>query len=554
MRSIVQQIRCPGPTVPRPRPGLTGAASLLAAALVLALPTAAWAQAPGSPDDLPPLARAVLDSAVVITLDELPGAPLGLDRARELARQGATAVRIAQAAADAARGALRREQGTYDPDIFGEASHRDRDTPAASFFSGADVLETTETRGEAGVRWRAPLGTRLSASLNAVRQKTNSDFALLQPQYDAFGELRVTQPLLDGLGAGERGDLTAAERRLEAAEARLADARLATDAAVEVGYWALHAAGRDFAVQRLIAERAEALLEQARTRQRAGLVGPADVASARVFLAEQRQALLDAREALGTASDQLAALIGARPDDPDQLYRATSEPPADFPVPPADTLVAAASEHNQQLQALAREVDATMAEHARARRNTLPTLDVFGALGGTGLSGTPQEIEFGGQTYTTSVRGDVGEAVSQVVQAEYPTWQVGLSFAVPLGNRADAGEADRLAAETVRAEQQLEAARRDLEAQVRGARRALANGRERLAAARSGVEAATEQVRIGILDYENGRTSAFELVRLAGDLAASQQRYSRALVRTARAAAVLRQLTGGAYPGEETNP
>ena len=47
---------------------------------------------------------------------------------------------------------------------------------------------------------------------------------------------------------------------------------------------------------------------------------------------------------------------------------------------------------------------------------------------------------------------------------------------------------------------------------------------------------------------QNGRTSAFELVRLGADLATAQQRYSDALVRTARALAALRQLTGGAYP------
>ena len=526
--------------------------------LTATLLTGALAGPPAAPDraaatDLPPLARAVLDSAVAAELANLPGAPLTLAEARTLARTGATEVRLARAAADAARGAVRRERGAYDPELYGEGSHRDREEPAASFFSGADVVQTTETRGEAGLRWRAPLGTRLSASLGAVRLETNSAFALLQPQYDAYGELRVTQPLLEGFGAGERGDLTAAERRLEAAEARFADARLATAAAVEVAYWALYAAGRDFSVQRLVTQRAEALLAQARTRERVGLVGPGDVASARVFLAEQRQALLDRQESLGQASDALAALVGQRPAGQD-LYRPLDEPPRDFPAPPADGLVAAATANNLQLQALAGEVAAAQARAARARRNALPSLDVFGALGGTGLSGTPQEIEFGGETFTTTVRGDVGESITQAVGYDYPAWELGLTFALPIGGRADGGEADRLAAEVVRAEQQLEAARRRLEADVRDARRALANGRERLAAARLGVEAASEQVRIGVLEFESGQTSAFELVRLAGDQAAAQQRYSRALVRTARAAAVLRQLTGGAYPDEETGP
>ena len=61
--------------------------------------------------------------------------------------------------------------------------------------------------------------------------------------------------------------------------------------------------------------------------------------------------------------------------------------------------------------------------------------------------------------------------------------------------------------------------------------------------------ASIKQVEIGMLEYRNGRTTAFEVVRLAADLATAQQRYSDALVRTARAAAVLRQLTGGWYPG-----
>jgi len=536
-----------------PRPVLLLPCLLLAALAPHSGAGPASAQQLVERSSLPPLARAVLDSALAVELADLPGEPLALAEAQAVALSGATAVQIAQAAADAARGALRREQGSYDPELYGEGSHLDQEEPAASFFAGAAVLQTQQTRGEAGIRWLAPVGTRLEASLNTVRLETNSSLALLKPEYTSFGELRMTQPLLEGFGAGERGSLTAAEERLAAAEARLADARLATEAGVEVAYWALYAAGRDFTVQRLITERAEALLDQAQTRRRAGLVGPADVASARVFLAEQRQALLDAREALGEASDGLATLLGERPAAGAELFRPSDEPPAGFAVPAVDSLVAAVLERNQELSALSRDVAAVAALRDQAGRNALPTLDLFGAIAGTGLTGSPQDVVFNEQVFTTTVSGNAGESITEALSLEYPTWQVGLSFAIPLGNRADAGERDRLAAEVVRSEQQLEAARRRLEADVRAVHRALANGRERLAAARFGVEAASEQVRIGVLEYENGRTSAFELVRLAGDLAAAQQRYSRALVRTARAAAVLRQLTGGAYPGQEND-
>jgi outer membrane protein TolC len=53
-----------------------------------------------------------------------------------------------------------------------------------------------------------------------------------------------------------------------------------------------------------------------------------------------------------------------------------------------------------------------------------------------------------------------------------------------------------------------------------------------------------------MLEYKNGRATAFEVVRLAADLATAQQRYSEALVRTARAAAELRRLTANWYPDQ----
>ena len=54
------------------------------------------------------------------------------------------------------------------------------------------------------------------------------------------------------------------------------------------------------------------------------------------------------------------------------------------------------------------------------------------------------------------------------------------------------------------------------------------------------------------LRFQNGRTTAFELVRLGEDFAKAQRRYSEALVRTVNAVAKLKQLTSGKYP-ENTN-
>jgi len=128
-------------------------------------------------------------------------------------------------------------------------------------------------------------------------------------------------------------------------------------------------------------------------------------------------------------------------------------------------------------------------------------------------------------------------------------WSVGVEVSIPIGFRNGLGEEDRLEADVIIAEQRQVQLARILEEQVRATHRELFHGKRRLKAAREGVDAAQEQVRIGLIEFQNGRSTAFELVRLGADYAVAQQRYTQALVRSAKAAATLRQLTSGGYTG-----
>ena len=502
-----------------------------------------FAQPSGSP-----VLAASPDSALIATLAALPGEPLLLDEAVAGAAERAAAAGIAQARLDAAAGAVRREKGAFDPELFGAADWSGADTPSASLFAGADVLQTETSEFSAGARLKTRLGTELTASLNSVRATSNSTYAALDPEYRSYGELSLRQPLLKGFGPSASGDLASAQRDFEAADARFAGTRLAVRAQVETTFWELYAAERNHAVTRLIRDRASAFLAETRLRAQAGLIGPSQVANAEFFLTEAEQSVLDTEEQLDRFSDHLASLMGRRPGA--LRFRTGDNPPTEFPLVDQDSLVAVALEHNHELQALARETEAAQARARGAAWDARPTLDLVGALGGNGLSGDPQDVFFPGSATAvrTDISGDRSEALGQAFGRDYPTWQVGLVFALPLGNREGKGERDRWRAETVRAEQVLLDARRAFEEQVRAQHRELARGRQRLEIATRGVEASVRQVEIGMLEYRNGRSTAFEIVRLSADLATAQQRYSDALVRTTRAAALLRQLTGGWYP------
>jgi outer membrane protein len=494
------------------------------------------------------------DSSLGVALAQLPGELLRLDEAIMRAADQATDARIAEAMMAAASQAVRREKGAFDPELFGVADWSGADTPSPSLFAGASVLETETTSLEAGARVRLPLGTELSASVNSLQLRSNSAFASLDPEYQAFGSLSVRQPLLKGFGPAARSGLSFAERNLEAAGDRYDSALLAVRTQVETLYWELFAAERNHAVTRIIRDRAEAFLADTQLRAKAGLIGPSQVANAEYFLTEAEQAALDSEEQLDLYSDRLAGLMGRRSQG--ERYRSTDMPPRNFAIVDQDSLVAVAMRHNPNLQALEREVDALRGLAQGAAWDARPTLDLIGALGGNGLSGTARDVFFPGDPtpVRTDIDGGRGDSIGNVIGRDYPTWNVGFVFAVPLGNREGKGERERIRAEVVRAEQQLLATQRTFTNEVRAQHRELARGQQRLAIAYRGAEASIRQVEIGMVEYRNGRSTAFEVVRLAADLATAQQRYSAALVRTARAAAILRQLTGGWYTGTPTGP
>jgi outer membrane protein TolC len=386
--------------------------------------TAAPGQAPGqagAPSQaLSPGANP--DSALAVTLSGIAGAPLTLSDAFRLAGENATSLRDAEAALEGARASVRRERGGFDPEIFARGTIASDDSPTSSFFSGADVLKTEETSIEGGARVRLPLGTELEASLNTTRAKTNSSFASLDPQVNTFGQLTLRQPLLAGFGPAARQGLTAAERALAAAEARERDARLALEADVAAAYWDVYAAERDLAVRLLLRDQARSLLTDAQTRATAGLVGPNQPANARVFLAEQEIGALDAEERLDRLSDALASLIGERPAGNSPRFRPLDEPPVDYTTPPVDEVVAAAIENNYEIQARRATVEQVQGLAGAAKWNALPTLDVVGALGGNGLSGTGRDVIFGADTLRTNVRGGFSDTGPDAAPYQPGAW------------------------------------------------------------------------------------------------------------------------------------
>ena len=493
------------------------------------------------------------DSALQIIIENLEGKPISLSEVKELAMKNSTSLGKVKALYMATEGNLTKQRGYFEPGLYFDVYYNDIDIPTSSFFAGADVLKTKETTAQTGLTLNLPIGTELELSLNTYSLNTNSQFAFLDPEYNGFGSLSFRQPLLEGFTANGRKDLTLAEYENDAAKAIYDQEVINITSEVEIAFWNLYTAERNYGVQKLVRDRSKEFLDETELREKAGLVGPEQVANAKTFLAEQEILFIDQIEALDYQSDFLSTLIGTWPEENEKRFKTVDDPPAEFVLDPVDAMIDYALQSNLQLKAVKDEINASQMLVDAAAWRVFPSLNLLGSISSSGIGGDSRDVVFGSDTLRTTTSGSYGEMLNQVIKRDFPGWSIGVELSLPIGLRSNIGERDRLEALSDHTEQRYVELSRDLEKSIRQAHRELMHGKSRLQAATDGVEAAQEQVRIGRIEFQNGRITAFELVRLGEDFAKAQRRYSEALVRTVNAVAKLKQLTSGKYPDGSNN-
>ena len=167
---------------------------------------------------------------------------------------------------------------------------------------------------------------------------------------------------------------------------------------VEIAYWDLYTAERNYGVQKLVRDRAKEFLTETQVREEAGLVGPEQVANAKTFLAEQEILFIDQEEDLDNQSDVLATLIGTWPEPNSARFKTTETPPAEFPIDPVDAMIDYALQSNLQLKAVQDEINASNTLVDAASWNVLPSLDLLGSISSAGIGGDSQNVIFGSDT------------------------------------------------------------------------------------------------------------------------------------------------------------
>src|SRR6266404_9478300 len=141
---------------------------------------------------LPPLGR--------VGVDANDQQPLTLREAIALALTNNKDIEVARDNVKIAEYDLLSTRGAYDPRCSSQTYYEKLKTPATSFLSGASKVETSDFTGTARVEGLTPgYGGAYHIDFSSVRQTSNSQFSVLNPQYPTALTFSYAQPLVRGL-------------------------------------------------------------------------------------------------------------------------------------------------------------------------------------------------------------------------------------------------------------------------------------------------------------------------------------------------------------------
>lgn len=464
-----------------------------------------------------------------------PSEPLRLTLAEslELALRNNLALQAAAISPEIETQRILVQQGAFDPLFDFNGSRQDAETP-----TGSQIEAGKEIRYgfDSGIRERFWTGTSFEVRYLQNRLTTNQFFATLNPVYTNLVSFTLAQPVLRGGWAPYNLNLIRQARLVRKASVLTYDSSVRdTLLLVEQLYWDLVFAIQDLEVKRGSVKLGEELRDINRRRLEVGVGTQLEITEAESNIATRQAAVTVAENVMNNLKDRLRRLI--LPDDAPELWRrdlipsetaAEQAPPVpEFPEA-YKTALANRPEYRRSevsLKALELEVD-------RLKNLRLPQLDLVSSWQLNALSDS---------------RGDNASQLWNHFRSggdEFRTWEAGLSFSIPIGNRSAHG----LWLAQVLTVRQARVLQRDLALQigleVAEALRLISDSAKAIEESRRARELTEEQLRAEQARYESGLSTNYQVLEVQDDLAQRRSAEKRAVSSLAIAVARFERAVG----------
>ncbi len=424
----------------------------------------------------------------------------------------------------------------------------ERTSPNRTLFDGGGLRGTNivneQGNYDLGMNQRMKWGGgQYDVTWNSNRVESNNIFTTFNPSFGANMTVGYTQPLLRGFRTDpQRTQLVVSRINRDISDIGLEQTVINTLANVRLAYWELVYARAAVAVQQQALELAEQLVRDNRARVEIGTLAPIDVVQAQSEAAARRQLLAQAVRTLRTNELTLKQLIVGGTSDElwDAEINPTDQPRIEAPPINLEEAIRGALDRRTDVSRVRRELDINDAQIENFRNSTLPQLDLIGSyqLAGQGGSrlvpaGSSFEAIFGGAGGV--IPGGYGDAINNIVDADYPFWSVELRMTYPLGQSADKAAYERARLQLQQAQAQIRQIELQIAVEVTNAALQIDAIQQQIEAATASRELAEEQLRAEESKFEVGLSTNFFVVQAQRDLATAQDTELRAILDYQRA-------------------
>jgi HAE1 family hydrophobic/amphiphilic exporter-1 len=446
---------------------------------------------------------------------------LSLDEAVRTTAQRNLGIQIQRYVYDESGYSLRSQYGIFDPEVTGDVGFANRQSPTSTYVSSSRAITA-----DAGLTGLLPTGATYSGNLTNTRGTTNS----FGTSYSTGLGLGLSQPLLRNFGIDvTRRGIDIARNTLGINQELFRSVLINTAVSVEQAYLDLVYARRsvDVVKESLFLARDQARITQIRID--VGASAPLDILQPRVQIATTEEQLITAVASVRDAEDRLRALMHLDAADWDRPIIPTD--PVQYVANDIDPQVAVARalELRPELREERFDVENARIQYLYARNQVLPRLDLNLGYNGAGIAGRVIDPQTGQPVPGASSTGYT-EALRQVIANDYPSWNVGVSFGVPIFNITARAEAKRARLEVDRVRTTLESTRQDIAVDVRKAVRDVDTAARQIAASRTAREAAERNLDAERKRYENGMTTNFNVLQIQQQLSDARVSELQALV------------------------
>jgi outer membrane protein TolC len=336
-------------------------------------------------------------------------------------------------------------------------------------------------------------GTALQVGFNNSRAGTDNPFNSYSPLLQSSFKATLTQHLLQGFGIymNKRFVYQALnDRRIT--DSGFRQQILFTVNQVENIYWVLVSAYEDVQAKERALTQSTQLLGDTQKQLEIGTMAPLDVVNAQSTVATDKQALISSQNTLQYQQLLMKQAIARNLNDP-ALESAPIIPTDRVSLDelseekqPVDELVQVAFQQRPELEQAVLSLKNDAITLKGARNGLLPTLDVSGFYGGSGVGGAQSPYlncnpNFGGK-FIACPPGLVpsvgyGSVLSQMGDSTGPDKGVTFALSVPIRNRTAQADQARSLIEYRQAELRLEQLHTQIRMQVENAQFALTNDR-----------------------------------------------------------------------------